>query len=290
MMTLLSDDTAVATQVEAVGSSAPMSASSAPQKQPTESSLHTPFTLILDVEPRRITSLLIDRNGAPSGTHEQLNLDKPRTADALLAAIQRLIPDTTFSRIAVRVPGMVKQGVIQAASGLGRKLEGLNLQQELLRLYERPVCVRSQAEWIALGRTRRDGTEVVVTLGKTLGIAIISDGTLLSGCDLAKHPLWKSKSYQQCLGRAARKRLGNKKWSRLVRRALAVLQATIKPQRIYLSGREADSIKGSLPDGVERLEEEQVLRAIADSWCSDSLPSDHSKESSQESERSTPAD
>lgn len=276
MMTILSDDTDVAAKDQQAGADAPVSVSSAPKEPSTESILQTPLTLMLDVGPRRIKSLVVDQHGTPSGKCERLKIDQPVTPDAVLAAMKRVIPDTTFSRIAVCVPGAVRQGVLQASSGLGRAVAGIDLQRELGQRSDRPVCVRSHAEWLGLNWTQRTGTEVVVTLGKTVGIAFFFDGTPVSDFDLAQHPLWKSKTYQQCMGRSARKRLGRKKWSRLVRRALTVIQATFQPQRIYLSGRDAAAVKGTLPAGVERKdnEDQQALRGVVTAWCSDSLPTE----------------
>jgi polyphosphate glucokinase len=110
---------------------------------------------------------------------------------------------------------------------------------------------------------------VVLSIGKTLGVAVFFDGKLLPNINLSQHPMWKSKTYQQCISRTARKRLGTRKWSRMVRKALAQLQALLSPQRIYLCGRDVSAITGKLPEFVEQVDDQQALRAVVSDWDRD---------------------
>ncbi|MFO0620680.1 MAG: ROK family protein [Polyangia bacterium] len=265
-MTMLSDAAVALRDVAEAGSDAPVSESAVHQEQPAEDVSHAPFTLLIDVGARSIRSLLIDGNGTPSGKRQRQEIERPIQPSSVLAAIKKLIPDTTFTQISVCVPGAVKQGVIQASSGLGCSMIDFDLQRELAQAFERPVRVRSKAEWLGLGVVRGEGTELVLTLGKTLGVAVFFDGKLIPNVDLSQQLLRKSKTYQQCICSAARKKLGARKWSRMVRRAMAQLQSLFSPQRIYLYGCEVSALKGKLPDGVEHIEDKQALRTVVSDW------------------------
>lgn len=61
--------------------------------------------------------------------------------------------------------------------------------------------------------------------------------------ELAHHPATKERSYDDYLGRRARRKLGNKHWNRRVRKALVALDALVCPDSILLGGGDSTNVK-----------------------------------------------
>lgn len=209
-----------------------------------------PFTLTIDIGGSGIKCLLLDRDGMPSGKRQRQETPQPATPTAVLQVIKSLLPDTAYDRVSVGFPGVVVDGVIHSAPNLDESFAGFDLQSELNRLTERPVRVLNDAGLQGLGAISGVGTEVVITLGTGMGFAIYVDGRYVPNVELAHHPLDKSGTYEQSVGNRARKQLGKRKWSKRVLRALAQIQATFNPQRIFVGGGNAAKFKGKLPGGV----------------------------------------
>ena len=87
-------------------------------------------------------------------------------------------------------------------------------------------------------------------LGTGLGSAMIADG-VLEPMELAHLPYRHGKTFEQCVGAAALKRLGRKKWQREVDDVLKRLLAALEPDYIVLGGGNADKID-KLPRKVRR--------------------------------------
>lgn len=80
------------------------------------------------------------------------------------------------------------------------------------------------------------GLEFVITLGTGFGTALFLDGCLCPHLELAHHPFRKGETYNQQLGDAARRRIGDAKWNRRVKRAVETLEALLFYDRLYVGG------------------------------------------------------
>jgi polyphosphate glucokinase len=90
------------------------------------------------------------------------------------------------------------------------------------------------------------GLELVVTLGTGVGTAIFLDGHLVPHLELAHHPLHRDRTYNEELGEAARKRIGNAKWNKRVGAALQTLERLTFYDRLYVGGGNARHLKVDL--------------------------------------------
>ena len=93
--------------------------------------------------------------------------------------------------------------------------------------------------------------ELVLTLGTGLGSALYVDGILVPNLEIAHHVFRKNRSYEECLGNVALKRMGKAKWSRRFREAFEQLAGAFNFRKMYIGGGNARKLKGKLPDNVE---------------------------------------
>lgn len=126
----------------------------------------------------------------------------------------------------------------------------------------RPVRVVRAAELFALPVIHGVGTEMVLTLGPTFGAALFVGGREVV-MDLGAHPFRKKASYAEYIGGNAWAKQGRKKWNKRVQRVLGVVLDVFKPDRLYLTGRDAATVSGELPANVSIVPDRSLQAALA---------------------------
>jgi polyphosphate glucokinase len=96
--------------------------------------------------------------------------------------------------------------------------------------------VINDADLQGLDVVQGHGVELVITLGTGMGNAVFEDGRLGPRLELSHHPLFDDVTYNDYIGDAARKRIGNKKWNRRVARTIKVLDALFFFDHLYIGG------------------------------------------------------
>jgi polyphosphate glucokinase len=99
-----------------------------------------------------------------------------------------------------------------------------------------PVRVVNDADLQGVAVVSGHGLELVVTLGTGLGTAIFQGGHVAPHLELSHHPFRKGLTYNEVVGDAARRRIGNKRWSKRVRSALETLDALMFYDVVYVGG------------------------------------------------------
>jgi polyphosphate glucokinase len=89
-----------------------------------------------------------------------------------------------------------------------------------------------------------------VTLGTGVGSAAFFEGKLMPHYEFAHHPLRKSRTYNEVLGEAARKRQGRARWQKRVAEAVDVLRALTFFDHLYIGGGNSARLKLRLPEDV----------------------------------------
>jgi len=79
------------------------------------------------------------------------------------------------------------------------------------------------------------GMELVLTLGTGVGTAVFYKGQMLPHMELS-HGEFAGETIDIAIGDAERRRIGNKKWRTLVRRALIDFDKMFLPDIIYIGG------------------------------------------------------
>lgn len=213
-----------------------------------------PVTLAIDIGGTGIKTLLLDARGQASGERRRKDTPQPATPQAVLAVLRSLLPDTPYDRVSVGYPGVVIGGVTHSAHNLDPGFIGFDLQRALTELTGRPTQVLNDAGVQGFGAIEGRGTEAVVTLGTGMGFALYIDGRYAPNIELAHHPLTKHHTYEENVGNAARKRLGNKRWQKRVLRALEQIQATFNPRVLYIGGGNAERLTVELPENTRRVD------------------------------------
>lgn len=185
----------------------------------------------------------------------------PCPPQALIGALRALVePLPPFDRVSVGFPGMVRDGRALSAphfvtvAGPGSKVSpdlesawsGFDLAGALAGAFGKPVRVVNDADMQGAAVVEGVGLELVVTLGTGVGTALFHHGRLMPHLELAHHPFRKGQSYNEQLGDAARKRLGDRKWTRRVQRAVRTLDALFFFDRLYVGGGNARRLTAGL--------------------------------------------
>lgn len=209
----------------------------------------------------RQTILAID----VGGSHVKFMTDKERTkrafasgpdlsAKAMVRQVKALTKDWSYDVISIGYPGPVANNrPLSKPHNLGLGWAGFNFE----KAFGRPTKVINDALMQALG-SYQGGRMLFLGLGTGLGSAMIVDG-ILEPMELAHLPYRNGKTFEQCVGVAALKRAGKKKWQRTVDDVLKRLLAALEPDYVMLGGGNADKIdhlprKVRLGDNAEAFE------------------------------------
>lgn len=216
-------------------------------------------TLVVDIGGSGIKALILDSAGHPATERFRLETPYPATPKALLQSIERLAHRLgKFDRITVGFPGVVNDGFIETAANLHKQWQGFGLAAKLKATLRRPARVINDADLQGFGAISGQGVEMVITLGTAFGSALFVDGKLVPNLELALYPETK-KTYQEMLGDEARKRAGNKKWNKRLRRAIEALAEVFNYERLYIGGGNSSKVRIKLPENVRIVPNECAL-------------------------------
>lgn len=195
-----------------------------------------PITLAVDIGGTGLKMLALDPDGKALTERIRVLTPDPPTPARLLAALEKMraqIPH--FDRVSVGFPGVIKQGVTLSAANLDPKWIGFPLQKELEKRWKKPVRVANDAAVQGYGSIQGKGVEMIITLGTGMGSALYTDGCLCPGLELGHHP-WREKTYEDYLGRRGLKKYGEKKWNKLVEKAIEQTALTFNWDHLYVGG------------------------------------------------------
>jgi polyphosphate glucokinase len=163
-----------------------------------------------------------DRRRAPSGP--------TLTPTEMVAAALGAADGWRWEVVSVGVPAPVHSGrVISEPFNLGKGWVGFDFEAA----FGVPTKVMNDAAMQALG-SYDGGTMLFLGLGTGLGSALIAGG-VVSPMEIAHLP-FKKRSFEDYLGERGLKRLGKKRWQKLVAEAVEHLSAALQPDYIVLGG------------------------------------------------------
>jgi len=228
--------------------------------------------LAVDIGGSGLKAALIDRRGRMLTTRVRVKTPHPSPPRVLVRALGQLVKplgvDGSVLGVSVGFPGVVRGGVVHTAPNLGtEQWRGFDLARVLSMLWKKPVRVVNDADMQGLGAARGKGVEVVITLGTGFGTAILADGRLAPHLEISHIPFRKGETYEQQLGQAARKQVGNKRWNRRVARALEALRTLTNFDALYVGGGNARHLDLDLPSDVRVIANEYGMRGGAKLWA-----------------------
>jgi polyphosphate glucokinase len=209
-------------------------------------------TLAVDVGGTHVKASVLDAEGRLM--HEETRLDTPRdlTPERLVDMIARLADAMPpFDRVSVGFPGVVRRGVVRTAANLGtERFAGFDLESAVRSRLDRPVRVRNDADVQGYAVIRGQGIEMVITLGTGFGSAVFTDGRLGAHLELAHHCFHDDHTYEDQLGDAALKRVGQAAWNQELARAIASLRGLTDFDHLYIGGGNSRLVRLELPADV----------------------------------------
>lgn len=219
-------------------------------------------TLVIDVGGSGIKWAIID-DRSQLVEHGKITITKA-TPTATLKAVKTAAKKHTFDQVTIGIPGICKDNqVISKPVNLGNGWKGYDFKNT----YGKPTKVINDAAMQAFGsypialaywvkprldtdnRTRKGNTSppgrvLFLGLGTGLGSALlISDGDNFNVLPLeVGHLPYRDKTFEGYVGKAAKARLGEKKWAKHVIAAINILNAAFLADVVVVGGGNAKSI------------------------------------------------
>lgn len=222
-------------------------------------------TLAIDVGGTGIKASVLDAQGVMEHDRVRIPTPYPLSPQKLTTVLVDLVKDLPqYDRVSVGFPGMVRDGRILSAphfvspdgpggtpvAKLEAAWESFDLEADLARALGRPTRVANDADVQGSAVVAGQGLELVLTLGTGVGSAFFLDGHLLPHFEFSHTPFRKGGTYNEQLGEAARRRIGNKKWQRRVLEALDTFRALTFFDWCYIGGGNSQRLTGDLPPKV----------------------------------------
>jgi polyphosphate glucokinase len=229
-------------------------------------SAKSPITLAIDIGGSGLKAMLLDPKGKPLSERQRVDTPAIPTPKVVLAALDDLIkPLSSFDRVSVGFPGVVKKGTVYTAVNLHRDWVNFHFEEELAKRWKKPARVANDAAVQGYGAIKDEGVEMVLTLGTGMGSALYTDGKLCPGLELGHHP-WKKKTYEDYLGRRGLDKHGKKQWNVHLQEAIEQTANTFNWDHLYLGGGNTKKIEFTLPKNVSIVSNEEGLLGGVALW------------------------
>jgi polyphosphate glucokinase len=225
-----------------------------------------PFTLAVDIGGTGLKASVLDATGAMVADRVKIPTPYPLPPDKLVASLKKLVaPLPAAERAAVGFPGMVRGGVVLSAphfitvTGPGsaiddelvRRWERFDLAGALTREFGVPTKAANDADIQGAAVVQGKGLELVITLGTGFGTGLFYNGDLMPHLEIAHQPFRKGESYDDQLGEASRKEIGEERWNKRVTKAIANMRALTLFDHLYIGGGNSRRVlRHHLPDDV----------------------------------------
>ncbi|HXQ43017.1 MAG TPA: ROK family protein [Acidimicrobiales bacterium] len=228
-----------------------------------------PLTLAIDIGGTGLKASVLDANGAMVADRVIVKTTYPCPPGKLVDDLAGLVaPLPPADRIAAGFPGMVRKGRVLSAphfsteAGPGTRIDdqlvtqwaNFDLAGAMRKRLGKPTRVANDADIQGAAVVAGKGLELVITLGTGVGTALFYDGRLLPHLEFAHHPFRKGETYNEQLGDAARKEIGNGRWNKRVRRGIETLRALTFFDHCYVGGGNSKHLTGELGDAVSTVD------------------------------------
>jgi polyphosphate glucokinase len=214
-------------------------------------SLDHPFTLAIDIGGTGLKGNVLDKDGDVVADRVRVSTTYPMPPDLMverLTGLAQKLPEA--DRISAGFPGMVRRGRILSAphyvtkKGPGSAVDptlvkawsGFDLAGALAASIGKPCRVANDADVQGSAVVDGVGLEVAITLGTGFGTAFFMDGRLLPHMEFSHVTFRKGETFNEQLGEAARKKIGDKSWNKRVQKAIAYLDILTMFDHLFIGG------------------------------------------------------
>ena len=217
----------------------------------TKAGPRRPFTLGVDIGGTGLKASVLDADGAMVADRVKVPTTYPMSPDKLVAALTKLVaPLPGAQRVSVGFPGMVRDGLVLSAPHFSTKSgPGSAVDPELLKLwsgfdlatavgeaFSLPTKVANDADIQGAAVVSGRGLELVMTLGTGFGTGLFYRGQLMPHLEIAHQPFRKGETYNEQLGEATRKEIGEERWNKRVQKAITNLRGLLFFDHLYIGG------------------------------------------------------
>jgi len=263
-----SESTTDGTGSSAVGTHDPAEGTGAPAASTGDGTTtpQRPFTLAVDIGGTGLKASVLDAAGAMVADRVKIPTPYPLPPEKLMASLAKLIgPLPKADRASVGFPGMVRDGVVLSAphfstvSGPGSAIDHhlekawarYDLAGSLTTALGIPTKAANDADIQGAAVITGVGLELVITLGTGFGTGLFHHGVLLPHLEIAHQPFRKGEDYDDQLGEATRKLIGEERWNKRVTKAIANMRALTAFDHLYIGGGNSRRVlRHHLPDDV----------------------------------------
>jgi polyphosphate glucokinase len=207
-----------------------------------------PFTLSIDIGGTGFKASLLDASGKMAAEPVRIETPYPCPPKVMVDTLARLVkPLPAFDRVSVGFPGVVREGRVITAPHFGNKIwRGYALAKALQGKWGKPVRLLNDADMQGFAVIKGKGLELVVTLGYGVGTAVFRNGELMTRLELAQHPVYGAKTYNEFIGDRALKKIGKAAWNKKVRQAMEWLNTLLNYDQLHIGGGNARLINFKL--------------------------------------------
>ncbi len=246
------------------------------------SSSASPRTLAVDCGGTGLKTIVLDADARALSERVRVKTPYPLPPQRLVDTLVELAHDTgvPFERASVGFPGLVRSGIVRATPHyvtergpftprdptMVAEWRDYDVQSALEAALGVPTRVLNDAEIHGMACIESKGFEVMFTLGTGLGFAFYNNGQLLPKVELSQAPFRKGETYDEQLGHHARSRIGDRKWSKRVQRAIDGLRPVLWWDHLYLGGGGARHVLGDLGPGITIVPNEMGLLGGVRLW------------------------
>ncbi|HLH29002.1 MAG TPA: ROK family protein [Acidimicrobiales bacterium] len=244
-----------------------------------------PFTLALDIGGTGLKASVLDAGGAMVADRVRVPTTYPLPPETFLDLVQRLVaPLPKAERVSVGFPGMVRDGLVLSAPhfstkhgpgsptdpDLARRWWRFPLAESLAAAFGLPTKVANDADIQGAAVVSGRGLELVITLGTGFGTGLFYQGQLMPHLEIAHQPFRKGETYNEQVGEATRKEIGDTRWNKRVHKAIANLRALMFFDHLFVGGGNSRRVaRHDLPDDVTIVDNTAGILGGIKLWESD---------------------
>lgn len=237
-----------------------------------KATIHPDRILSIDIGGTSLKAAILNASGEIVSPPCRCPTPSDSTPLLMMEHIAELIaPLGEFDAISIGFPGAIKHGIILTAPNLGSKnWHGTDLTALMNKRFERPTQLANDATLHGLGIIAGDGIEVVLTLGTGMGFALFRNGVPAPQIELGRHIAGEEPSYDDFIGDAALKRMGEAVWKERVRETIRRIASLVNFDVLYLGGGNSRLFTADeMPEAVQLAVNEAGLTGGSRLWRAD---------------------
>jgi polyphosphate glucokinase len=211
-----------------------------------------PFTLAIDVGGTGLKASVLSKDGTMAADRVKVATTYPVTPDEMVAQLTKLVqPLPESDRVSCGFPGMVRNGhILSAPHFVTKKGPGSEVDKKLVAAWA--DFDMASALSASLGKPTKVANDADVQ-----GAAVVKGGGLevvMPHLEVAHQPFRKNQTYNDQLGEAARKKIGDHHWNKRVRAAITCLNGLFFFDHLYIGGGNGSRVdRDELGDLLEKI-------------------------------------